>query len=270
MASATKKVVCSCGRHFGSDAAMQQHQRDSPLHFGEEANANTGASSTPDRKKQQLANFRDKSIFPDFSNLPSEHEINMTFFQTTDGFRYAPRKHWCFLAEIESMEQFLRLRLIVKSRGIAVPIAFYTDDRGAFVGLQAQVGYTVAIMYAEQHGFLDMTTGIRVEDDTLVAIIPTKLSHLLALSDRVAKYSLEATEMTCHGCDELTSRTSLMKCSRCSMFWYCNKDCQTRGWVDKGHKGDCKMIRSCGLRAMFMFDWNRFDGHIPFPLPKPK
>ncbi|KAK4445682.1 hypothetical protein QBC34DRAFT_412917 [Podospora aff. communis PSN243] len=270
MAPNKKKIVCSCGRHFGTNAAMKEHRQNSHLHSSEhEANTAAEASNT-NKKQQHVANLRDKSIFPDFSNLPHEYDIDEDFFRTTNGFHYTPRKHWCFMAEIEFIEEFIRLRLIVKSRGTRVPIAFHTDDRGAFVGLQAQVGYTAAVLYAYQHPFLDMTTGIRVEDDTFVTIIPAKHSDLLALSDRVGKYSLQGAEMTCHGCDEHKPGASLMKCSRCSMFWYCNKDCQTRGWVGKGHKGDCKMIRDCGLRAMFMLDWNRYDDDVMFPLPEPK
>jgi len=120
--------------------------------------------------KQQVANLRDKSIFPDFADLPHENELDTDFFGTTDGSRYSPRKHWCFLAEIDSIENFLRLRLIVKPGGARVPIAFYTDDRGAGFASQAKRGYTVAVLYPEQHPFLDMTTGIRVEEEQTVKV----------------------------------------------------------------------------------------------------
>ncbi|KAK0743501.1 hypothetical protein B0T18DRAFT_490216 [Schizothecium vesticola] len=206
---------------------------------------------------------------PDFANLPHENELDTDFFGTTDGFRYSPRKHWCFLAEIDSIENFIRLRLIVKSGGARVPIAFYTDDRGAGFASQANRGYTVAVLYAEQHPFLDMTTGMRVEEEQTVKIIPMTLAELLALSDRVGKYSIpQGDGMNCHGCDE--RKASLMKCGRCSMFWYCDKTCQTHGWANKGNKNDCKVIRTYGLRAMFLLDWNHYSNFVAFPLPEPK
>lgn len=46
-----------------------------------------------------------------------------------------------------------------------VSVWFYTDEKGnnlAMSGLRP--GQTIAILYAEQHGFLDMSVGIRVED----------------------------------------------------------------------------------------------------------
>ncbi|KAK3353830.1 hypothetical protein B0T25DRAFT_545443 [Lasiosphaeria hispida] len=267
MVSSGGRVTCSCGRNFGNDVAMQQHQRDSPLHSGADRGS-AEITSNQSLGKKQYANFRDKTFFPDFADLPNEDDIDLDFYYSTDGFRYTPQKSWCFMAEIVSIENFVRLRLIVKSGRTNVPIAFYTDDRGAEFASQARVGYTVAVMYANQHPFLDLTTGIRVEAPITVQIIPMKLAELLALSDRVQKYSSQGSEMTCHSCDE--RKPSMQRCGRCSMFWYCDKNCQTAGWHSKGHKNECKIIKSCGLRAMFSLDWNKFDGFLGFPLPGPE
>ena len=47
------------------------------------------------------------------------------------------------------------------------------------------------------------------------------MNKLLALSDRVQKFSTEANgTRLCHGCGKQAS--SLMKCGRCLLFWYCN------------------------------------------------
>ncbi|KAK3348856.1 hypothetical protein B0T25DRAFT_230661 [Lasiosphaeria hispida] len=261
------EIPCSRGRRFSTNAAMQQHQRDSPLHLGV-GSGSAGATSGKTLEKQQYANFRDKTIFPDFAGLPDESHINMDFYRTTNGVHFFPRKHWCFMAEIVSVESLPRLRLTVKSGTTRVPIAFYTPDSGAEIANQAQVGYTVAVLYARQHSSIDLTTGIPVEEVDAAKIIPVKLAELLALSDRVRKYSTQGSDTTCHGCDE--RKASLRKCSRCSMFWYCGKTCQTTGWTNKGHKNDCKVIRTCGLRAMLLLDWNRFEDFTGFPLPEPK
>jgi hypothetical protein len=110
--------------------------------------------------------LRSKTAFPAFDGLPEENNVSLEFYESADGSSYRPRKHWCFLAEIIDVEKFLRLRLIVKDKsGRIVPIAFYTDDRGLELDpLYAQEGFTVAILYAEQHGFLDLSVGIRHED----------------------------------------------------------------------------------------------------------
>jgi hypothetical protein len=113
----------------------------------------------------QYANLRNEVTFPAFENLPGDNDINMEYLGTTDGFNYSPTKHWCFLGEIIEVEAIFRLRLIVQDKAKRrIPIAFYTDERGEELD-QALVrkGYTVAVLYAEQHGFMDMTEGIRHE-----------------------------------------------------------------------------------------------------------
>lgn len=113
----------------------------------------------------QYANLRNEVPFPSFENLPGDNDINMEYLGTTDGFNYSPIKHWCFLGEITDVEAIVRLRLIVQDNAKhRVPIAFHTDERGQELDRALlQKGYTVAILYAEHHGFMDMTEGIRHE-----------------------------------------------------------------------------------------------------------
>ncbi|KAK4207167.1 hypothetical protein QBC37DRAFT_239295, partial [Rhypophila decipiens] len=193
----------------------------------------------------QYANLRDRAFFPDYAGLPDEQNIDPTFYRCGNGLRYTPQKNWCFFAQIVSIEYFTRLVLTVKSGHRSnVRIAFYTDDEGRQVRSQGQVGYTIAIMHANQHYFLDGSTGVRVE-------VPITVQ-------------MGDTETACHGCD--AQKTSMQKCGRCSMFYYCDKNCQTAAWNGKGHKKDCKIIKNCGLRAMFSLDWSHFDGYLGFPL----
>jgi len=169
---------------------------------------------------QQYANFRDSQIFPTFASLPEDYSIDLTFYNTINGFIFIPRKHWCFLAEIVEVELFLRLRLTVRDKaGVMVPIAFYTEGRGSEFALsRLQPGHTIAILYAHQHDFLDLTTGIRQEECCEVKILPLALAELLKLNDRVRQYSTELEgKRTCHGCNKKS--TSLQKCGKCLLFW---------------------------------------------------
>ncbi|KAK0624286.1 hypothetical protein B0T14DRAFT_565569 [Immersiella caudata] len=218
---------------------------------------------------QKYTNLRNEATFPPFTKLPEEYGIDLSFHESSGPFEYQPSRHWCFLAEISEVEIFIRLRLIVRDKqGAVVPVAFYTDDRGEEFVYQARKGFTVMILYADQHFFLDMTTGIRLEEESLCKIVPASLNELLSLSDKVGRYSTWQTGgRTCHGCDE--KRVDLQKCARCGMFWYCNKSCQTTGWQSKGHKRDCNLIRENGLQAMFLMDWDRFEHFIEFPLHEP-
>ena len=130
--------------------------------------------STPRVIVSEYANLRSEAAFPPFDDLPEEYDINLEFYESTDGFSFRPRKHWCFLAEIIEVMTFLRLRLIVKDKtDRTVPIHFYTEDRGLELDPSyVREGYTVAILYAEQHGFLDFSVGIRHENPTVIKVKP--------------------------------------------------------------------------------------------------
>ncbi|MCJ1325601.1 hypothetical protein MMC10_002264 [Thelotrema lepadinum] len=135
-----------------------------------------------DTEVLQYADLRSEIPFPFFDNLPGENDINLDYLGTVDGFSYAPIKHWCFFGEIVGVESFLRLRLIVKDRTAhEVPIAFHTDLRGNELDSAClQEGYTVAILYAEQHGFLDFTVGVRHESPSNIKVcsmLTAKLSR---------------------------------------------------------------------------------------------
>ncbi|KAH0559823.1 hypothetical protein GP486_003658 [Trichoglossum hirsutum] len=214
------------------------------------------------------ANLRNEGTFPTFSGLPEDDGIDLSFYDTADGFSYTPRKHWCFLAEIIDIEKLIRVLLIVRDKaGATMRVAFYTDGRGTELApSKLQIGHTIAILYAHQHGFLDGTTGIRQEESCAVKVIPMALADLLQVSDRVHQYSTELDgKRTCHGCDE--KKTSLQKCGKCSLFSYCDKSCQAVGWNDRGHKRDCKIVRDKDLQAMFLLEWDHFESPTKFPLP---
>ncbi|KAF5021929.1 hypothetical protein F66182_6032 [Fusarium sp. NRRL 66182] len=114
----------------------------------------------------QLADLRNEDSFPSFQNLPWDTELDLGFYASTDGFYYRPRKNWAFLGEIVHITSFIRLRIIVKDRhDHQLLIAFYTDTRGHEIQpSMLKLGYTVAVLYPNQHGFLDLTVGLRHED----------------------------------------------------------------------------------------------------------
>ena len=122
--------------------------------------------------------LQDSRKFPPFELCPCEDSIEIDFYDMVDNHFLVPKHHWCLLAEIQHVEYFIRLRLIVRDKsGHNFPIAFYLDDEDVDSS-QFRVGYTVAILYPHQHGFLDMTTGIRQEGkDTLQVHITPFVSN---------------------------------------------------------------------------------------------
>ena len=90
------------------------------------------------------------SFFLGVDALPDENGIDLTFYQTTNEFLFTPRMHWAYLADIVEVEQFLRLRLVVRDQdGHEIPVAFYTDGRGSeMLSKLLQKGNTIVVLYA--------------------------------------------------------------------------------------------------------------------------
>jgi hypothetical protein len=134
--------------------------------------------------------MRSWSAFPTYYNLPKEGEARLTspYYDGADKLSRTPTKHWCFLAEIIQVVRFTRLRLTVQDRkGRAVIVAFYTPERGAEVKVKR--GFTVAILYANQHEFLDLSDGVRLEDPKMIKVNPpeprkSSFLILMAFADR--------------------------------------------------------------------------------------
>ncbi|KAJ6105215.1 SET domain-containing protein [Penicillium sp. IBT 18751x] len=114
--------------------------------------------------------LRNRAIFPAFNGLPDNRGLDMEFYRGLDH----PRHHWCFLAEIVDFDFLARLHMEISDLdGRKVPLFFYTDDRGSeLVFERVKRGYTIAILYAQQHAFMFDEPGIRHEDPARVKVKP--------------------------------------------------------------------------------------------------
>ena len=218
------------------------------------------------KRPGQPADFRNRATFPGFDDLPDENDVSSEFYASSDGFTYRPWRHWLFLAEIVDFGTLVRLQMGIKDiDGRTIPIYFYTDRRGRELApSQVQKGYTVAILYAQRHRFMSFETGIRHEEPTNIKVLlqlllrppnlvyvsnnmfpqifPLSLNSLLALSDRIQHFSMEINgTRPCHGCDKQAA--SLMKCARCSLFWYCNGVSLPSEPIMSDLDANCIMIR---------------------------
>ncbi|KAL2802204.1 hypothetical protein BJX63DRAFT_426235 [Aspergillus granulosus] len=81
--------------------------------------------------------FLNRAIFPAFSGLPDERVVDLVFYRDPG----EPYQHWCFLAEIISDINERKLECA-----------------------EIQRGYTVGILYAQQHAFMFDKPGIRHKD----------------------------------------------------------------------------------------------------------
>lgn len=109
-----------------------------------------------------------RAIFPAFSGLPDKRGVDMNFYRGPD----QPHQHWCFLAEIVDFDFLTRLHMEISDvDGRKVPLFFYTDGRGSELEFaEIQTGYTIAILYAQQHAFMFDEPGIRHEDPARVKV----------------------------------------------------------------------------------------------------
>ncbi|KAG2031919.1 hypothetical protein BDR03DRAFT_971539 [Suillus americanus] len=218
----------------------------------------------PKSKKPQSV-LRNSFNFPTFSGLPDEpeNEIDLEYYDDCR-FGFKPSQHWCFVGEIVDSIGLVRVLLRVKDKdGQVVTIGLYTDDRGQALVPQIKEGYTVAVLYGEQHRFLDMTVGIRVEDTSNIKIIPCSLEQLLKASDDVATLR-KGQPRRCGSCgkeENASENTHLRLCSRCRHTPYCGEDCQKKAWV-AGHKVDCKAL--VGVRWFTERNWRTFHDWFSF------
>jgi hypothetical protein len=122
-------------------------------------------------------NLQDEQAFRSFSECPH--------FDREDGV-YGPLRHWCYLGEITERVVFTRLCLTVKDKkGDKVIVSFYLDsDKPGIFNFPVHRnvpepltnrGNTIAILYAQQHNFLDGSIGFRIEDAEKVQVRPILL-----------------------------------------------------------------------------------------------
>ncbi|GLA43968.1 hypothetical protein AnigIFM63309_002227 [Aspergillus niger] len=79
------------------------------------------------RNGVMIRNLRDQTYFTAFDGLLDENSIDLDDYTSGDGFRYIPRKHWCFFAEVVEVSHFLRLILLVRDvAGQEVSVHYYT------------------------------------------------------------------------------------------------------------------------------------------------
>lgn len=134
-------------------------------------------------------NIQDEEAFPSFEDCPHENDIPFTYYRERGGVYY-PIRHWCFLGEITHRLVFNRLCLTVKDRtGKTITVSFYLNPHTLgempvhpnIPKALTKKGNTIAILYPEQHNFMDGTIGFRIEDATRVQVRPIPLDGILLL-----------------------------------------------------------------------------------------
>ena len=188
--------------------------------------------------------MRNKTSFPPVVDCPDENELDLRYYSDYGG---SPTRHWCLLAEV--VEYTFLGRLVCEVRDIQGKdsrVAFYDDERGIqFVEgsgskTKCKIGYTVAVLYPSGHGFLDMSYGFRVEEQSIVRVsvpctawthismishvwhqfFPCTLKQLYSANEMIRSPSVPMKTCSALGCDKVEN---LQACSACHAVQYCGK-----------------------------------------------
>lgn len=179
-----------------------------------------------------------------------------------------PSVHWTFLVEVVTYQHqnFVgRPEIRCKDiEGTEFNVTGYFEECGrrnrwfdTRVAPNIKPGYVLAIRYAESKQFMDMSTGIRLEDDHVefVKMFPCSLEQLLGAADTFFRMKSKTPVLCWAGCEE--KGANLSRCSRCKTALYCSKSCQSDHWK-ASHKHNCKLIEAVKELAGL--------GNLPFEL----
>ncbi|RKF62902.1 putative zinc mynd-type domain containing protein [Erysiphe neolycopersici] len=104
-------------------------------------------------------------------------------------------------------------------------------------------GWCLAILGAKKSGVENGKQGFIHVNKADVMVFPFSLERLIQNSHTFSyKAVLYPDRRTCRACCSGESPDKLKACSGCGAAWYCQKECQLRGWTEKGHKIECKVF----------------------------
>ncbi|KAI6083301.1 hypothetical protein F4821DRAFT_245100 [Hypoxylon rubiginosum] len=215
-------------------------------------------------QQEKPQSFKDHEFFLPFHDCPVENVIDSRY--NNPRHPGINRKHWCLLGDIIQADIFLRPWIVAKDHlGQPFVVAFYSDDEKDMSRIlkNFKIGNTIALFYPQQHGFLDGTTGVRVEESDKVLIIPLGFKDVIKMNEQVIAYTPDDDlPRRCHGCDE--AKEGLNKCAGCMLFHYCNKDCQAKAWNEKEHKKFCKVLKDKNIQQMLFLKYSTHTRDVTF------
>ncbi|RYP45127.1 hypothetical protein DL768_008485 [Monosporascus sp. mg162] len=176
--------------------------------------------------------FKNRDFFPSFRDCPADEWDERFFREDEPGIHC---KQWCLLGEIIQADTIIRPRLVTKDyKGDSFVVAFYPDDED------------------------DMP---RILKD--FKIMPLKLNEVMAMNKEVIEYTpAEGAPRRCHTCGEV--KEGLDRCGGCTLFSYCNRECQVKAWNEKGHKRFCKALKNKNVRDMHFLDYDDSSDCVSF------
>jgi hypothetical protein len=192
--------------------------------------------------------------FPSFDALPQVFNFGGRYRDSAENPKYylsvknrdVPRLHWVLMGEITSSSCAFRheQRITTLHGERDVRIMFYHDasETSKFDLSKLRVGSTLAILYAHQKLFLDLTKGVRQENlssvmvfNSPISIVRSEAGKLLGNADSLAN----GAPLACFSCGapDFPPTSRHLACGKCKCTYYCSVDCQRAHWPT--HKKLC-------------------------------
>ncbi|KAH6655961.1 hypothetical protein BKA67DRAFT_562271 [Truncatella angustata] len=178
-----------------------------------------------------MPSFTNNSTFPTFYSLPT----------TTDSVE--SDREWYMVAQVKNNMTITKPTLIVTDKsGMDFAVTFEEDRNFDLKARGLKKGNTIVLPKARRlekgPGRKDVLV-IEKEDCEKVKAIPGSLTKTLELGSGLTDDDKSKACETCQG-----TVGGLMRCTGCETVVYCSKDCQVKGWSERGHKSDCKIFKS--------------------------
>ena len=226
-----------------------------------------------------LSKWRSSIFFPtSLSELGDINDPSMDHYDDFSIGALSPAVHWTFLCEVVEYTHVNiagRPQILCRdSAGKMFNVIGYFEGLGPLrrneefdrvIAPRIVAGNVLAIRYAEKKTFMDLTEGIRLEDEHVpyVRTVATSLDNLLTAGDLLVQHCSNPTVACWHCHREKSDDVKLLKCGSCSkriagyrahgarelnerprnasQAWYCGVDCQRADWGVR-HKRECKLM----------------------------
>jgi hypothetical protein len=203
-------------------------------------------------------------VFPRFQDLPDYDEPWGRYYEESGGM-LSPTRHWALLADIVSVETFLRPRILVRTRfGEELWIHFYVDqgtEPTTFAWQDVKPGSCICVLYAMCKQMMDFSEGVRQENFNSVFVFRCPQARLELIAKKLHTKQCFAESCSCE--------TGLRICGRCHVAGYCGADHKKEDWKP-WHRRTCHQMEV--LVWLLSQDLGSFNGYLDFrmkTLPKP-
>ncbi|KAL5341072.1 hypothetical protein BJX70DRAFT_396128 [Aspergillus crustosus] len=119
-------------------------------------------------------------------------------------------------------------------------------------------GCTIMILTPEATQMRGGGEGLEVDDSHLIKVLPHRIQYLTELHEKLQLFtSVENGKRICYGCRR--RRAVVHQCTRCKVFYFCNKNCHQAANVDELHRADCRFLRDMDMALLIRGMWDELS-----------